>query len=249
MAITIGTSLFPTLTAQPYGYDESNTTAGLTARRWVVSGLLTPNQWLSLLSVYDAWRNLRIQDPDSKVSGTVGTTVNLSGDGPGDQSWTNVACWFKSAPQAEQSGAYLSATVELIDANQALQVLQRGEELSESASEDLPDFGTVTLGETVLKLVRPMEAYGAGPSLELTASGGHYVTGPLVAVKTRDIEGTTNLAGWTAIRSWYESQVSAVPLATSWFPISAPSVTARNKIVSGVKTVEYTVSIQLGQVM
>ncbi len=245
--ITIGTAVFPTLTAQPFGYEETNTRAGQTARKWLVTGLLKPSEWLALLDVYDAWRDLRIEDEPTEKSGVVGTTINFSGKGPGTETWTSIACWFISAPSAEQSGAYLSASVELVDANEALEVVLKTEE--ESEDEDLPDLGTITIGTTALKLLKPVDGYATSPSMELTATGTHYIQGALVPYKIKDVEGTTDSSGWDAIRTWYETEISAVPLATSYFPITAPSATAANKIVGGVTTVEYTVSIQLGLVL
>lgn len=248
MAITIGTADFPTLTAQPFGYEETNTRAGQTARKWLITGLLRPSEWLALLGVYDTWRDTRIDDEPTEISGVVGTTIAFTGDGPGGQSWTSVACWFITAPAAEQSGAYLSANVELVDANQALAVLLKAEEQA-AADEDLPDLGTITIGTTTLTLLKPVDAYATSPTMELTAAGSHYIQGALVPYNIKDVEGTTNLSGWNAIRAWYETQIAAVPLAGSYFPITAPSATAENKIISGVKTVQYTVSIQLGLVL
>lgn len=248
MAITIGSTSFPTLTAQPFGYEETNTRAGQTARKWLIAGLLKPSEWLDLLDEYDAWRDIRIDDEPTEASNVIGTTVAFSGAGPGDQSWTNIDCWFITAPQAEQSGAYLSASVELIDATQALAVLLKTEE-DEAASEDLPDLGTITVGSTVLTLLKPVDAYATSPTMELTATGTHYIQGAPVPYSIKDIEGTTNVAGWDAIRSWYEGQISATPGAGSYFPITSPTASAANKIVEGVTTVEYTVSIQLGLVL
>lgn len=248
MAITIGTTDFPTLTAQPFGYEETETRAGQTARKWLITGLLKPSEWLDLLSAYDTWRDTRIDDEPTETSGVVGTTIAFSGDGPGGQSWTNVACWFITAPAADQSGAYLSASVELVDANQALEVLLKAEEQA-AADEDLPDLGTITIGTTTLTLLKPVDAYATSPTMELTAGGSHYIQGALVPYNIKDVEGTTNLSGWNAIRAWYETQISAVPLAGSYFPITAPTATAENKVISGVKTVQYTVSIQLGLVL
>jgi hypothetical protein len=247
MAVTVGSTTFSNLTAQPFGYEESDTKRGLTARKWSVNGLLTGAEWLSLLSTYNTWRDQRIQDEDSLVSEDVGTTVAFSGTGAGGQSWSSVACWFAAAPEASQSGAYLAVSFELVDAAQALQVLLREQELSEE-EEDLPNFGSVTIGSAVLKLVRPMQSYGQGPQMELTPAGSHYISGPFIVDRIRDIEGTTDLAGWEEVRSWYESQIVSVPSVGDWFPISIPSTTARNKVVNGVKTTEYTVSIQLGLV-
>lgn len=248
MSVTIGSSLFSNLTAQPFGYDESNTRQGLTARRWLITGLLTPNEWLALLAEYDTWRDLRIQDEDSKAANDVGTTISFTATGPGGQSWSNIACWFSSAPSAEQSGYYLNATVELIDANQALEVLLREDELADEES-DAPTFGLITLGTTTLTLLKPKESYGEGPTVELTAGGVHFISGPNVVYKIRDIEGRTDAAGWAGILDWYEAEIVSSPSTNDWFPVSIPTVTTSNKIVDGVKTVEYVVSIQLGRII
>jgi hypothetical protein len=246
--VTIGTAAFPTLTAQPFGYEETDTRAGQTARKWLVTGLLKPSEWLALLGVYDSWRDLRIEDEPTLTSGTVGTTVNFTGNGPGSQVWTSIPCWFITAPSAEQSGAYLLASVELVDANESLEVVLKTQEGAE-AEDDLPDLGTITINSVVIKLTKPIDAYADGPSVELTATGVNYVAGPLVVQRIQDIEGTTDLNGWNSIRSWYESQVVSVPSSGSYFPVSPPSATAENKIISGVKTVQYTVSLQLQRVI
>jgi hypothetical protein len=245
---TIGTAQFPTLTAQPFGYDETDVRAGLTARKWVLQGLLKPSEWVALIAVYDGWRNTRINDPDTLVSGTVGTTIALTGKGAGSQTWTSIACWFAAAPSGEQAGNRIATTVELVDANQALAVILKQQESSKS-EEDLPDFGTYTIGTTVLTLLKPVDAYASGPTLNLTTTGVHYIQGPLVVQNIKDIQGTTNVTGWNNVRSWYEDQIIAIPAVGSWFPITAPTATAVNKIVNGVKVTEYTVSIQLGKVL
>jgi hypothetical protein len=250
VGITIGTAAFPTLTAQPFGYEETNTRAGQTARKWLVTGLLKPSEWVTLLGVYDAWRNTRIDEVPTETSKVVGTTIALSAKGPGTLAWTNVACWFISAPEAEQSGAYLSASVELVDANQALAVLLKQEEAEAEEEEgDLPDLGTFTLGSAVLTLLKPPDTYSDLPQLELTATGNHLISGPKVIVRVKDIEGTTNASGWTAVRSWYETNAIATPAAGAYFPISVPTATAENKIVGGAVVIQYTVSIQLGVIV
>jgi hypothetical protein len=248
MAITIGSASFPTLTAQPFGYEETDTKAGQTARKWLLTGILKPSEWLALLSSYDSWRNTRIDDEPTEISGVVGTTIAFTGTGAGGQTWTSVACWFSSAPSAEQAGAYLIVSVELVDANQALAVILKVRETEEStATEGLPDLGTITLGTTVLTLLKPVDAYATSPTMALTATGTHYVQGALVPYRIKDVEGTTNLAGWNAIRTWYEGQIATRPTTGTLFPITAPTASAQNKIVAGATTVEYTVSIQLGE--
>jgi hypothetical protein len=247
MSITIGSSSFPTLTAQPFGYDESETRNGLTAKKWTVTGLLTPQEWLDLLDEYDAWRDLRIDDPDTATSETVGTTILLSGTGPGGQEWTNVACWFSAAPQGTQSGNRIGATVELVDAAQALEILLKQEEIAETEEE--LDIGNITIGTTTLKLTKPADTYNQGPQAQLTLAGSHLITGPLVVERILDVEGLTDEAGWNAIRNWYEATIISIPNKNSYYPISPPTASASNKVISGVKTVEYTVNIQLIRIL
>lgn len=246
MAITIGTADFPTLTAQPFGYQESDTQAGRTARKWEITGLLEPSEWLDLLDAYDTWRDARINDDDTVVSRAVGTTIAFSGDGPDGQSWTNVACWVSSAPSADQSGYYLNASITLVDANEALEIILREQDID---NEDLPNFGTLTLGTTTLTLRKPVDTFSNGPQLQLTGAGVHYTEGPLVAVRIRDVEGTTDATGWNDIRTWYETTIVTSPVASAYYPISPPSASAENKVVNGVKTTVYTVSLQLARVI
>lgn len=122
--VTIGSFSCSTLTAQPYGY-EGEPSEGLTARTFRVSGLLTPAQWSTFLSTYNTWRTTRINDPDTLYSGQIGTTVSLSVNNVNSISVTNLACWFTDTPTGEQVGAYISATAILVDAAEALAVLQR----------------------------------------------------------------------------------------------------------------------------
>ena len=288
MAITIGGFNFPTLTAwqsnQTFGYEQTNTREGMTARQWQISGYLKPDEWLNLLSEYDTWRGTTstgrlADDPNSKVLAdsvdiptavAATTTVLFSGDGvrddriPVTQTWSNIPVWFAEAPTGEQSGAYISISLSLIDAEQAFEVLAKEGEISDEET-DTPNFGTYTINGVVLTLTKPIDAYGDGPALELTAGGVHFVSGPYVVEKIKDIEGTFDVAtlgnaapdvngvirpvAWNNILSWYESLIVAVPSPGSDFPISQPTATAERKIVSGNPTTVYTVSVQLGTVI
>jgi hypothetical protein len=128
MTVTIGSFTCNLLTVQPFGY-EGEARTGLTARTFQIAGLLTRAQWQSLLSEYNSWRNTRINDQDTLLSETVGTTVALTANANG-VSVTSLACWFVEPPSSEQAGAYLSASVTLVDAAQALAVLLRERELA-----------------------------------------------------------------------------------------------------------------------
>lgn len=245
MALTIGAFSTNALLAQPFGY-EGEARQGLTARKWLVRGLLTSAQWVSLCSVYDTWRDTRITDADTADSGVVGTTVLFTGTGFG-QTWTNVPCWFASPPSAEQTGAYVDASVELVDAAQALQVLLREKEKAEQ-SRDLPNLGTFTLGGCTITLTSPPESYTDLPALALTANGSHYLSGPFTATRIRNIEGYTTASGWAALQTWCEASWAATPSVGDYYPTSAPTATAENIIEGGVKVVRYTVNITVAVV-
>ena len=248
MTVSIGAFSTNKLLVQPFGYDETDTSAGLTARKWTVSGLLTSTEWQSLLSVYNTWRDTRITDADTLSSASVGTTVSLTASANGI-SWSGIGCWFTSAPSGTQAGPYIQASVELVDAAQALAVLLRQEEKNRQRSEaTTPSLGTVTLGSATLTLLAPMETYQDTPQLQLTASGTHYLSGALTATRVRRIEGTTTSSGWTAVRSWYETSVASTPSAGTWYPISAPSASAEVIISGGAKSTRYTVTVDVAEV-
>jgi hypothetical protein len=264
MTITLGSFSCNLLTVQPFGYEGEGRT-GLTARTFQISGLLTPTQWQSLLSEYNTWRDTRITDQDTILSGVVGTTINLTANANG-VSVTSLPCWFAEPPSGEQTGTYISANIVLVDAAQALQVLLRQQEKSRQSSEaELPSFGSwyivtgtpdkivpsLGVGETAaatLVLIADPVTYQDNPTLELAASGNHVIRGPLTATKVRRIQGTTSSASWAVIQTWYEEVVAAIPAVNTWFPISAPTATAEIIISGGAKSTRYTVSVDLALV-
>jgi len=264
MTVTLGSFTCNLLTVQPFGY-EGEARTGLTARSFQISGLVTPAQWQLLLSSYDAWRNTRITDQDTLLSGTVGTTIALTANANG-VSINSLACWFTEPPVGEQTGAYISASVTLVDAAQALQVLLREQEKNRQSTEsNLPSFGSwyivtgtpdkivpsLGVGETAaatIVLTADPVTYQDGPTLGLTTTGAHVIQGPLTATKVRRIEGTTSSASWAVIQTWYEEAVASIPLVNSWFPISPPTATAEIIISGGAKSTRYTVSFDLALV-
>lgn len=248
MTVTIGAFTTTALLAQPFGY-EGEARSGLTARTFRLNGLLTPAQWQSLVNEYDAWRGLRITDPDTALSGTTGTTVSVTISANG-LAVTALPCWFTEAPVGEQAGAYIAATVVLVDAAQALAVLLRSEEKGRQNNEaKIPSLGTVTLGTAVVTLTRPMETRQDGPSVAMTATGVSYVTGPLVAHKVREIEGYISSGSYSDLLSWYDTTITTVPAAGSWFPVAAPQATAEVIISGGVKATRYNVTVTALQIL
>ena len=253
MTITIGAFTCQTLTAQPFGY-EGDARTGLTARTFQISGLLTPTQWQSLVSVYNTWRDTRITDADTLSSGAVGTTVALTINANG-LSVTALACWFAEAPTGEQAGAYINTSLTLVDSAQALAVLLREEEKARQSTEALiPSLGTITFTRVsgvspIVTLTAPMDTRQDGPTVALTATGTSYVTGPLIAHKIRNVEGFISTGSFDNLLSWYDETVAAIPAATSYFPITAPSATAEVIITGGVKATRYSVTLTVLQIL
>ena len=244
--VTIGTFTTSRLTAQPFSY-EGTARDGLTARTFRIAGLLTAAEWTSLVGVYDTWRATRITDPDTLQSGTVGTTISLTLGSINGLSVSGLACWFSEPPSGEQVGAYVQASVTLVDAAQALAVVLREREKQKDAEK--PNLGTVTLGSAVVTLTKPMDTRRDGPSVALTAAGTSYITGPLVAHKIRQIEGWISSGTYADLLSWYDTTISAVPAATSWFPVSEPSATVEIDVSGGVKTTRYNVTLTALQIL
>lgn len=244
MSISIETFTCNRLTVQPFGYDEADTRRGFTAKKWAINGLATPSEWIELLSVYDSWRDSKFAEEDPAVSNDVGSTVTFTGTGPDDVTW-NSECWFSSAPAGEQVGAYISISVELVDAAQALAVLIASEEqASGTGGESSVDFGTITINGATLTLRKVPDTFQSVPNFELTAGGSTYITGPLVPVEVQDIEGETTQAGWNLVREWFKTTIQSTPAAGNWFPISVPSATAERRVVAGAPTDVYVVSLQ-----
>lgn len=247
MTIIIGTFTCSTLTAQPYGY-EGEARTGLTARTFRIAGLLTASQWQTLLSNYATWRDARIQDADTVASATVGTTIALTVAANG-VSVSSLACWFADPPTGEQVGSYVQASVLLVDANQALQVLLRQKEKELSANDDRPNFGTVTLGSATVTLTKPLDTRQDGPNVSLTAGGTSYITGALKAHKVRQIEGYISSGTYANVLSWYDSTISSIPAVNDWFPISPPQATAEVIISGGAKSTRYSVTLTALQIL
>lgn len=238
--VTIGTFTTSRLTAQPFGY-EGDARAGLTARRFTISGLLTPAEWVSLVGVYNTWRDLRIADADTFKSAAVGSTVSLTLASINGLTVTSLACWFADPPTGEQVGAYIQATAVLVDANQALAVALR--EREKELDRDLPSLGTVVMGSCTVTLTQPMLTRRDGPQVALTAGGVSYITGALVAHKIRQIQGFISSGTYDNLLSWYDTTIASIPAAGTWFPVAEPTATTEIIVSGGVKSTRYNVTV------
>lgn len=251
MAITLDSFSFNTLTAQPYGWEELEAYSALSARAWRVTGLCTPAQWGTLDEVYSDWRDARLTDEDTLKSRALGTTVSFSGSAAG-LNWSSIPCWFIAAPRAQQTGAYLTVSFDIVDAAQYLEALLAQQEKSQQKSDALkPDLGTIVISyggySATLTLTKPPQTYSNAPSVQLTAAGKPYISGPLAATRVRDVEGTCDASEWAELQNWYEAIVLDTPAAGTWYPTSPPSATASAEIINGVKTTIYAVTVQLTQ--
>lgn len=240
MTVTIGSFSTNRLTAQPFGY-EGEARTGLTARTFRISGLLTPSEWQTLVSEYNSWRSSRILDQDTLLSGVVGTTISVTITTTNNLSVSGLACWFADAPAGEQAGKYVSATVTLVDAAQALEVLLREKEKSRQNSEaNLPNLGTVSLGGVTITLTKPAQTLSDLPNVSFTAGGKSYITGPIAVHEAQQIEGYISNGSYSSLVTWAKSAIAS---GTSPFPTSAPSATAESIIVNGVKSTRYNVQL------
>jgi hypothetical protein len=100
----------------------------------------------------------------------------------------------------------------------------------------------------VITLTRPPETLEDLPVLETMASGGDYVSGPLAPRSAMAVEGHTTAVGWAALVPWAKATLQTTPVIGAYWPTSAPTATAENKIVDGVKIVRYNVQINVAVV-
>ena len=101
----------------------------------------------------------------------------------------------------------------------------------------------------IVTLIAPMDTRQDGPTVALTATGTSYITGPLIAHKIRNVEGYITTGTFADLLSWYDEIIVAVPAATSYFPITAPTATAEVIITGGVKATRYTATLTVLQIL
>jgi hypothetical protein len=267
--VTIGSFTTNRLTAQPFGY-EGDARDGLTAPSYRISGLLTASEWQDLVSVYETWRDLRIQDTDSLYEvynptgpGSTpdpGSTVLLSlgKSNPtaapiNGLSVSEVGCYFTEPPSGEQAGNYINATVTLVDAVKALEVLLYQEQKNQERSDATePDLGLETFDTVEIQLIEDAATRQDSPTASLTAGGTTLLTGALKAHEVRRIRGfiTPDSNGtYSDLLDWYDTTIETKPSAGDWFPIEPPSATVERRIIGGLVSVRYTVSLTLLKVL
>lgn len=219
------------LQAQPFGY-QGDSRDGLTYRAWTVQGMVQPDEWLQLLSIYESWRVLRFNETAARATRNVGTTVLFSGHSFG-LDWVDVACWFDEPPSLDGGGteAWGSASFLLVDAAGAQAVADREDEQADEEDQaGRPDNGTWDVlceasGEsTTVTLTKNPDGWADGPDLSRSSQGSVVIQGPLGYIRHKEIEGHTDEAGWAVIRCWYEAIASRQPKIGEWYPSDPPSM-------------------------
>lgn len=233
------------LTAElPFGFDGSDAKRGRTAEMLKVTGLLLKADAEALIDLYRAWRDVKVLEVDPKKSGVVGEVVLVSGEDVGFN-WTNKQCWFNKAPDIAYAGIFAKVTVELIDAEQSLQIMAEEEQDSE---EDGIDLGTLTLGGAVITLLVRPETYGDLPQLQRNPAGAHVISGSLTLEEVKDVEGWVIESDLPLLESWINTTIATTPDPNDWFPTSWQRPTAKKRTVSGTIETTYDVKFQLVKV-
>jgi hypothetical protein len=259
MTVTLGDFTCNLLTVQPFGY-EGEARTGLTARTFQISGLLTPAQWRDLVSEYDAWRDVRITDEPTKTSGVIGTTINLSANANGI-SVTSLPCWFAEPPSGEQTGAYISANVTLVDAAEALEVVLRSDE---KATEDgdgptlfyvsrepngsigsSPTLPSTTGRSWIVRVTEYVQRRDNTPSYSFTALGTTYVSGALVSHNTANYTGYIVHGDDSNMLATYDTQIGGTIGANQLILFQPPEFRYENVVQNGVRVIRYPVSFVL----
>lgn len=230
---------FPNLTAPPLGLDTTDATKGRAAETVTFTGLLRKAETDTLWSLCRAWRTARLPEEPAIRTGSLGATIAVTASGPGF-SWSSRPCWITDGPSQDAAGSLIRVSLTLVDAAQALAIQQR--EIEEGLEEEEAlGLGTLTFGSAVVNLTAVPGTFDSLPQAELTPAGGHVITGPLVVVETRDVQGWVTAANKTALETWFTSTIAATPAVGSWFPTSPPRFEAFLRTNAGVLTVAYRV--------
>lgn len=238
---------FPNLTGHPYGFEEGDVRRGRAAEQLSPTGLLLPTEANSLAALYRAWNAARLPEGAPLRTGSLGAVVTVSGKGPGFDWTTPRSCWFTSAPQFDQRGAYVAVSCTVVDAAQALAIELRESEEEAEQAQDLA-LGTITLGSAVITLTSPARSYQDLPQAALSPSGVHVITGPMGVTEVREIEGWVTVQGLTDLESWLVSVTAASPAVNAWFPTSYGKPQARLTADGGSVVTRYDVSLTLVKV-
>lgn len=230
---------FPNLTAPPLGLDTTDATKGRAAETVTFTGLLRKTETDTLWSLCRSWRAARLPEEPAIRTGVLGATIAVTASGPGF-TWTSRPCWITDGPSQDAAGSLIRVSLTLVDAAQSLAIQQR--EIEEGLEEqEALGLGTLTFGTAVVNLLATPGTFDSLPQAELTPAGAHVITGPLLAVETRDVSGWVTAANKTALETWFTTTVASTPAAGSWFPTSPPRFEAFLRTNAGALTVAFRV--------
>lgn len=230
-------SLVPEL---PFGFDGSNIRRGRTAEILKITGILRKDDAESLIDIYRSWRNDKLLEEDPQKTGEVGVAILVSGEDVGFN-WTSKLCWFNKSPDIAYAGIYTKVTIEVVDAEQALEVLLEEEQDKE---EDGIDLGTITINGAVITLLSRPYNYTGLPQVSRNPAGAHIISGQLTLEEIEDIEGWVTDSDLSLLESWLNTTTAMTPSNNDWFPTEWQKPTAKNRLVNGNQTLTYDVKLQ-----
>ena len=252
MSVTINGNIFDNLVEVPLRYDADNVIAGLSARRWEYTGLLTPIEFTTLIGLYQTWRDAKILEEDPATSLVVGTTITVDVAGTGGD--TGVLCWFDSPPEGVAVGKYIQTSFGVVDALEKIELLSTEESGEDDNDERLAALlGTYTYGGVVINLTSPTNTFRQNFEAEFTLAGQHYITG------TFQVEDIVNVSGYfdtddyptgvADINTQHETDASGSITNGQLVGIQPPTFTPTVIKKAGVDVIRYSVSIQLLQII
>lgn len=213
------------LTKIPFGFNDSAVRRGRTAEMLSIDGFMLRQDASSLVSLFKAWKDAKITEEDPQKTGAIGAVVSVTGSGTGF-SWTNRACWFEKSPTIQDAGVFVRISVDLVDANQALQVLL---EERDDADEDGINLGTITLGSAVINLLNYPVQYDELPEPSRNPAGVHVITGQLTLQESKEIEGWVTEANKNNLETWLNATVTTTPAPNTWFPVAYQKPVAKTR--------------------
>lgn len=245
MAVTIDSNVYPKLWAT-LTYNEASVQDGLACPEWEINGIVDSATAADIVTLFDTWRATREPEGDAVVTQSIGTTVEFTATS-GAWTWTNVPCWFVTAPAVARVGGKVRIAFVLADA--AAQLAMRNREAAaslETTESDIPNYGTYSLAGVQLTLTEQPDGFVDGPSIEYTAVGTPVIRGQSTAHLTKLIRGHTRALGAKPIiRAWYRRMIATRPVAGTWFPASEPDVKREVVTIDGAKVTRTVVSVDL----
>lgn len=258
-SLTIGT--FSTssgfITQNPFQIDSLDTEKGLTYSVFEYNGLLTLTEKNSLELAYDTWRKERLADPAYTIQsdGSIATIddivslngcINVSYEAAGN-TWVVQKCYFTEPPRFESLGNYFNASCKLVDAESLVEARNRQKFLQASAVDYV---GVFELWGVELLLRSQPETYQDMPTLQLSAAGKSYTTGPRNPTEVMNLQGDTNLDGWVEIYEKCRDVASSPPSSgvDDWFPVSSPVAQVTKRLDElGARDDLFTVAISVAK--